>query len=168
MLPVREKAIRRANSTELVGRGRRAVILREIEYGSEHYNAARALREAILRAPLGLSLSAEDLRGEAGQLHFALFADDDELVACVIAVPVSATQARIRQTAVAPAFQRQGVARKMMCEVEAILSSRGFNSLTLHARTSAVGFYEKLGYESVGNEFIEVTLPHLEMVKRLA
>ncbi len=143
------------------------MILREIAYGSTEYEAARELRQAVLRAPLGLSLSADDLRGEDRQLHFALFTGNDELVGCVIVVPASGGQARIRQMAIAPAHQRQGLASKMMLELEAKLSSRGFCLLSLHARRSAIGFYEKLGYESTGSEFVDVTLPHQKMLKRL-
>jgi ribosomal protein S18 acetylase RimI-like enzyme len=142
------------------------VILQELEFGSERYKSACRLREAVLRRPLGLPLSEDDLRGEAQQLHFAMFAEQ-ELIACVTAVPLSATQARIRQTAVAPAYQQQGVASDMMRRVEAILAGRGYTSLSLHARKSAIGFYRKLGYAAVGKEFIEVTVPHQKMIKKL-
>jgi ribosomal protein S18 acetylase RimI-like enzyme len=52
-----------------------------------------------------------------------------------------------------------------MNELEADLRSRGFRNLVLHARASAVGFYEKLGYVLVGDAFIDVTLAHFRMVK---
>ena len=54
-----------------------------------------------------------------------------------------------------------------MTQLEAALAARGFVSLSLHARSIAVGFYEKLGYETVGDEFIEVSIPHRKMAKRL-
>ena len=143
------------------------MILRELEFGSGQYQSACRLREKVLRQPLGLRLSDADLRGEAEQLHFGMFADD-ELMACVTAAPLSANEARIRQTAVAPGHQGQGVARDMMRQVEAILADRGYTILSLHARKSAVGFYLKLGYMTVGGEFIEVTVPHQKMIKHLA
>ncbi|MEO8175011.1 MAG: GNAT family N-acetyltransferase [Sediminibacterium sp.] len=37
----------------------------------------------------------------------------------------------------------------------------------MHARESAVGFYEKHGYKVVGDEFVEVTIPHFIMEKEL-
>jgi predicted GNAT family N-acyltransferase len=55
----------------------------------------------------------------------------------------------------------------MMRQVEAQLAARGFTSLSMHARSSAVGFYEKLGFRVVGGEFVEVTIPHRVMVKAL-
>ncbi|MEJ7682070.1 MAG: GNAT family N-acetyltransferase [Segetibacter sp.] len=37
----------------------------------------------------------------------------------------------------------------------------------MHARKSAVGFYEKLGYKIVGDEFLELNIPHYIMEKQL-
>jgi predicted GNAT family N-acyltransferase len=124
------------------------------------------LRDEVLRAPLGLPLSEDDLKGEADQLHFGLF-DDDELAACVTAIALTTDHAKIRQTAVAAAYQRQGLGRRIVMQLEAALAERGFVSLSLHARSTAVGFYQKLGYETVGDEFIEVSIPHRKMAKRL-
>jgi len=39
--------------------------------------------------------------------------------------------------------------------------------MTMHARKTAELFYEKIGYAPHGDEFIEVTLPHIEMRKKL-
>ena len=142
------------------------MLFREIPFGSDQYHRARALRDEILRAPLGLPLSEDDLLGEADQLHFGLF-DDDQLAACVTAIALTADHAKIRQTAVAVAYQRLGLGRRMMAQIEAALAARGIVSLSLHARSTAVGFYQKLGYETVGDEFIEVSIPHRKMAKRL-
>lgn len=139
-------------------------VFREILFGSDEYELERRLREDVLRRPLGLSLSDEDLAGEENQLHFGLV-ESDGLVACVIAAPVSPTAARIRQMAVAPAHQGKGLGRTVMLELEKSLRVRGFRTLELDARAAAVGFYEKLGYCIVGDEFIEVTVPHFRMVK---
>jgi len=142
------------------------MLFREIPFGSDQYQRACALRNEILRAPLGLPLSEDDLLGEADQLHFGLF-DDDVLAACVTAIGLTEGHAKIRQTAVAVAYQRQGLGRRMMTQIEAALAARGFVSLSLHARSTAVGFYQKLGYETVGDEFIEVSIAHRKMAKRL-
>jgi len=37
----------------------------------------------------------------------------------------------------------------------------------LHARDTAVGFYEKRGYVREGDFFLEVSLPHITMTKSL-
>ena len=162
----RAKAAAAPNNTRADLAQRRAVILQEIEYGSEQYRRTLRLREAVLRNPLGLRLEEDDLRGEDRQWHFGLFSND-RVIACVIAVPLSATEARIRQTAVEPSCQRQGLASTMMRQLEDRLAARGMLSLGMHARASAVGFYSKLGYQPVGKVFVEVTIPHRKMVKSL-
>jgi predicted GNAT family N-acyltransferase len=139
---------------------------REISFGTEEYARECRLREEVLRRPLGLSLTDEDLSRERNQLHFGLFEPNGELVGCVVAVPLSQTDARIRQMAVTPSFQGKGLGRRIMVELEKALAARGFSHFVLDARTSAAGFYEKVGYTVVGDEFMEVTVPHVRMVKK--
>jgi len=143
------------------------VNFREIRFASPQYDEARVLREMVLRRPLGLTLSEADLADEGAQLHFGLYLDHEELVSCVIAVPLSANEAKIRQTAVAPQFQRRGIGRLLIRELETTLASKGFSRLSMHARVDASGFYRKLGYRTVGDPFLEVTIPHVRMIKTL-
>jgi len=143
------------------------VIFREIVFGTPEYERERRLREEVLRKPLGLLLTNDDLAGEEKQLHFGLFDPANSLMACVVAVPLSRTEARIRQMAVAPSQQRRGLGRRMMVELEKNLRARRFENLTLNARTSAVGFYEKLGYGVIGDEFLDLTIPHVRMGKAI-
>ncbi len=139
--------------------------LREISYGSVEFRQECELRQEVLRRPLGLNLYDEDLRREADQWHFGLFDGAGDLIGCVIAAPQSTTEAKIRQMAVAPAFQRRGLGRIILQQLEATLVARGFTRFTLHARQSAVPFYEKLGYRVMGQRFVEVTIPHAAMEK---
>ena len=138
---------------------------REISFGTPEYRLECQLREEVLRRPLGLPLSDEDLAGEENQLHFGLFAPHGDLVACVVAVRLSPTEAKIRQMAVSSRHQRQGLGQRLMSELEKNLKARGFEKFVLSARTSAVGFYEKLGYTLAGKVFLDVTVPHVKMSK---
>ena len=144
-----------------------SVAFRQIAFGSEEYRRECRLRDEILRRPLGISLTADDLAAEAEQLHFGLFEPPDRLVACVVAVPLSATEAKIRQMAVSPSHQGRGFGRRLLTELETDLRRRGFRRFVLNARTSAAGFYERLGYAAVGNEFVDHTIPHVLMTKTL-
>ena len=40
--------------------------------------------------------------------------------------------------------------------------------MTMHARDTAIGFYEKFGYQIKGNQFREVNLSHHVMEKSLS
>lgn len=142
-------------------------VLRQIAYGSAEYRQECALRDEVLRRPLGLSLQDEDLTRERDQLHVGLFDDRGALIGCAIAVPFGDGTAKVRQMAVAGGQRRQGHGREIMTGLEAYLARRGIAKVILHARVSAAGFYEKLGYLAEGEPFIEVTIPHLRMSKRL-
>ena len=64
-------------------------------------------------------------------------------------------------------LQGKGIGASMMNFAELVARDKGFRKLIMHARKTAVGFYEKLGYKAVGDEFIEVTIPHFLMEKKL-
>lgn len=139
----------------------------EIPFQSDWYAQACVLRNQVLRLPLGLDLQTEDLSAESEYLHFGI-EQEEQIVAYVLAVPLTAGRAKLRQMAVATACQGQGLGRQLMELVEGALKQKGIQVLELDARGEAVGFYEKLGYAVVGDEFISVTIPHRRMTKTIA
>ena len=137
-----------------------------IPYASPAYHAALTLREAVLRAPLGLSLIAEELAADAGYLHLGAF-EGAALVGCLLAVRLEGNAWKLRQVAVVAAHQGKGIGRAMTEFIERELRTRGAETLTLNARETAAPFYEKLGYRAVGEIFTEHTIPHVQMEKTL-
>ena len=138
-----------------------------ITNGSPEYGAQCALRHEVLREPLGLSLYDEDLDAEMHHLHFGLFGPSQGIVACVQAVPISATEAQLKQMAVKPTHQGQGLGRQIILAAEKVLINEGFQRVTLHARSHVVDFYQRQGYLTEGAEFLEVGIPHRKMFKTL-
>ena len=141
---------------------------RQIPFGSADYEQACRLRHEVLRAPIGLNLFAEDLSPERQQEHFGSFDPAGQIVACLVAVRLSPEQAKLRQMAVHPARQRQGHGQRILRAVEQHLAASRIRRITLHARTTAAPFYAALGYQSVGEEFTEVGIPHVVMEKALS
>jgi hypothetical protein len=82
---------------------------REIVHGSAAYAAALALREAVLRVPLGMRMRPEDLAGEEARRHFGLFDTGGRVTACAAVDPPRGGEAQVRQVAVDPARQGHGV-----------------------------------------------------------
>jgi predicted GNAT family N-acyltransferase len=80
---------------------------------------------------------------------------------------VDQSSVRLRQMAVGANLQGKGIGRVLMHFAENIARDRKYNRLTMHARKSAVGFYEKSGYHICSDEFTEVTIPHYIMEKNL-
>lgn len=143
------------------------MVFRKITPGSAEYLAECELRETVLRRPLGLRLTSEDLAAERIHLHFGLFDAQGRLVATVIAVPLGDGNAKVRQMAVSPKFVGRGFGSRILRELEDRLRKEGVHHVRLHARTSAAGFYRKAGYVEAGPEFEEVGIPHVRMEKSL-
>jgi renalase len=163
--PVADMAADPAAAT--AGHTSRAPCVQRIAFGSPQYTDTLRLREAVLRVPLGLQLSAQDLQGEDTQWHFGLLDPEATLLACVVAVPGASGVCKLRQMAVRADCQGQGLGSHLLAAVEALLRAQGATSLVLHARKVAVPFYTKLGYALQGSEFMEVGLPHWRMEKSL-
>lgn len=142
-----------------------ATTCKQIFLGTADFAQECALRNAVLRRPLGLDLFQEDLTQENQQLHFGCFDAEHKLIACVIAVKLQNNAIKLRQMAVAPEYQRQGHGHKLMIFLENHLRQRGWRKISLHARMTAVGFYQRMGYVSIGSTFQEVGIPHVRMEK---
>jgi GNAT superfamily N-acetyltransferase len=140
--------------------------LKIIEFGSTSYQKMVDLRFQILRNPLGLTFSQADLDKEKDDILIGFF-EEDNLEGCCILTPDNKTDIRLRQMAVISGLQHRGIGRAIMNFAENVARDRGYKVLHMHARKTAVGFYQKLGYEIIGEEFEEVTIPHFEMQKAL-
>lgn len=140
--------------------------LKIIDYGSKEYKQMLDLRRQILRKPLGLDFTEEDIQNEKHHIHIAAFEDDDMLGCCML-TQETPNSVRLRQMAVRPGLQNKGIGKVLMQFAENIARDRGNKLMTMHARKSASGFYEKQGYQIKGDEFQEVTIPHYVMEKAL-
>lgn len=138
----------------------------EIEWNSDLYALEIELRERLLRAPLGMGFSTEELAAESAELHFGLI-DQKQLKACAVIVPGPRDQAKLRQMAVHEDHQRQGLGSTLIRHIESELRCREFQRVELHAREEAVPFYGRLGYRTIGDRFIEVNLAHWRMYRQL-
>lgn len=74
---------------------------------------------------------------------------------------------KVERVAVLESVRGEDWGRQLMESLEATAEEEGFDRFYLHAQTSAREFYEKLGYEQVGGEFLEADIPHVKMVKSL-
>jgi ribosomal protein S18 acetylase RimI-like enzyme len=140
--------------------------LKIIDHGSKEYQQMVALRNEILRRPLGLSFSPEELEKEKNEILIGAF-EEDKMLGCCMLVSEEPGTVRLRQMAVLNNLQGKGIGRALMQFAENIARDRGYKKITMHARKTAIGFYEKLGYKVKGEQFEEVTIPHFLMEKML-
>ncbi len=140
--------------------------LKIIDHGTEEYRQMVRLRDEILRKPLGLHFTTEELEEEKQNLHIAAF-EDEQMLGCCMLVEEEPEMVRLRQMAVINDLQGKGIGRALMQFAENLARDRGYKKITMHARKNAIGFYEKMGYRKKGVEFEEITIPHYVMEKEL-
>jgi predicted GNAT family N-acyltransferase len=141
-------------------------VICEVAHGSTEYWATVDLRDAVLRKPLGLQFSAEELDAENRSHHVACYRGN-KLVGCLVLCPQGDDDVRMRQVAVVLELQGQGIGTALVEFAEALARKTGYRRMILHARDTAVAFYENLGYARVGDQFEEVSIPHWTMEKWL-
>jgi len=138
---------------------------KEIEFGGKAYYNTIELRYKVLRKPLNLKFDAEALAMEYKDHHLCAFSLNDTLAACLIMSPQENGSVKMRQFAVEPELQGQSIGKRLVSFAEQWAAESNYKKIELHARLTAVPFYEKLGYIIEGEEFVEVTIPHRFMFK---
>jgi predicted GNAT family N-acyltransferase len=144
----------------------RSVELRELEYGSVDYDQSVVLRARVLRAPLGLWPGPEERGAEARWRHLGAF-EGPLLVGCLMLEDLGEGRVQMRQVAIDFARQRTGLGTRLVAFAEDVARAAGQREMRLNARRTAVPFYERLGYRTEGEPFVQVTLPHIAMRKSL-
>lgn len=142
------------------------VQFREIAFDSSDYDAAFVLRSRVLREPLGLHPAPEERPAEADLVHLGAF-EGRVLVGCLMLQALGNGRVKMRQVAIDFHRQRGGLGTRLVRYSEEVARRAGHREMVLHARQKAVPFYERLGYATRGEPFVEVTLPHIAMWRRL-
>ena len=140
--------------------------LKIIDHGTSEYRQMIKLRDDLLRKPLGLSFTNEELEKEKDNMLIGAF-DDEDILGCCMLVEQDPTTVRLRQMAVLNDLQGKGIGKALTIFAENIARDHGYKIMNMHARKNVVGFYEKMGYKVIGDEFIEITISHYVMEKEL-
>ncbi len=140
-----------------------------LDFNTDDHKHSIEIRRKILRIPLGIEFTNEELENEVDQFHFAVFNEDKMLGVLLLkqAVKGSFEVLKMRQVAVLETAQGKGAGKHMVAFAEQWAQSKNCHLIELHARQTAVDFYLKLSYELIGDEFQEVGIPHFKMLKYL-
>lgn len=141
--------------------------IEEIEFASPEYDESVSLRYDVLRKPLGLDFTEEQLASEYDSIHLACYDEQRRLLGILLLTPKSDTEIKMRQVAVHADHQNKGIGKIMVDFAEQLAIYKGYDKMVLNARDVAKPFYEKLSYNIEGDEFVEVGIPHYFMWKAI-
>lgn len=137
-----------------------------IPHGTDKYYEAVGLREEILRKPLGIAFSKDELEGEKDHIQVAGFDSSGKIISTAV-LKIECKAYKRQRVAVSEDLQGKGIGSKMMLFCEKYAKEKGFSSIYCHARDSAIDFYLKNKYLPEGDHFDEDTIRHLKMRKNL-
>lgn len=139
------------------------LLFKIVEYSSDEYKKAVALCEEILRKPLGLNFTKEELALEKDHVRIAGFLGQEM---CTTAVLVPDGDAlKMQRVATKAQFQGKGIGASLIQFCEEYARQHGFKSIYCHARGTAVQFYLKNQYQLESEPFDEDGIPHRKMRK---
>ncbi len=128
-----------------------------IEDRAEHFVAAVALTDRA--GPGGRGVAGAKQGGGAGR----------RVIGCASLLPhdPGPRTGRLLQMAVDKQRQGEGVGRRLVATIESrAFGELGLQDLYCHAQVRASDFYERLGWEPVGEIFEEGGIPHRKMIIR--
>lgn len=121
----------------------------------------RSVRDAVFGEEQGVNRELDWDGGDPGCIHVVATESGGNAIGTGRMRP----DGRIGRLAVLRGWRGRGVGAGM---IEALVVSArrlGLARVYLHAQTHAIPFYERLGFEKDGPEFIEAGIPHVNMIK---
>jgi predicted GNAT family N-acyltransferase len=131
----------------------------------EELNDAFSIRKEVFVKEQNVPEELEIDEFEDHAIHFALYQNNR---------PVGAGRFRelngygkVERICVAQNVRGSGAGKVIMLGIEEYAREKKISTLKLNAQTSAIPFYEKLGYAIVSEEFMDAGIPHKTMKKTL-
>lgn len=124
--------------------------------------AALAIRAEVFIEGQGVPPNEEVDGRDPECLHW-LVTDDLGPVATLRVLPKSEKTAKIQRVAVLERARGTGLGAMLMQHVMTELAEMGFTHATLGAQISALGFYERLGFQARGATYLDAGIEHRDM-----
>lgn len=74
---------------------------------------------------------------------------------------------KLERICILEAYRKFGLGKRIIKKLEEIAREKGIAQVKLHGQTQAEGFYQKLGYRTSSDVFMEDGGPHILMIKEL-
>ena len=139
---------------------------RQIEFKSINWIQSIALRYEILRKPLSLMFNSEELFKESQERVFGVFIG--ELLVSTANCVLLDNCVKARQFATLGEYQNLGIGTYLISNIEKEIQNMGVARIEMNARKESLNFYLKIGYSTIGTEFIEVGIPHYKIYKNFS
>lgn len=112
------------------------------------------------------SLEVDDMEAQAR--HIVGYQEGEPVVVARLIDKELGKTYKVQRVAVLADWRQHGFGKQLMLYIEDFALEQDVRSLILNAQNTAIGFYESLDYEIIGDVFLEAGIPHHTMRKTLS
>jgi len=128
--------------------------------------AALRLRHQVFVHEQGVAPAADRDGRDGEALHVVAILDGELVGTCRVVVDDGV--GRLGRMAVEPGLRGRGAGAAVLEKAERMARTEGAARMRLHAQLAARSLYERAGYETAGEVFLEEGIEHVTMEKPLA
>lgn len=136
------------------------IILKIVSF-SEAETEIRSVRQAVFQAEQGI----------ASVLDFDGNDDTAKHIVCYAERPIGTARirylsdrlAKLERVAVLANYRHRGLGKQIVKTALDFLEQQGIAEVKVHAQKQTISFYQNLGFNSLGEEFYEADIIHVEM-----
>ncbi|WP_114167291.1 GNAT family N-acetyltransferase [Exiguobacterium sp. TNDT2] len=138
----------------------------KIEHGNDSklIEQARSVRETVFIGEQGIAPELEYDELDPECIHFVGMVDAEPVTTARLR-PIGDGVGKVERVATLATKRGNGYAKEIMLAIESVARASGLHELKLGAQLTALPFYERLGYEAYGDEFLDADIPHRMMHK---
>lgn len=125
----------------------------------------RRLRREVFIGEQGVSEAEEWDGRDADALHLLGWADGQPVATARIFI--DGDSGKIGRVCVLRTARGTGAGAAIMGKALDVLRARGVKTAKLSSQTSAIGFYDRLGFTAYGPEYLDANIPHRDMMLEL-
>jgi YbgC/YbaW family acyl-CoA thioester hydrolase len=129
---------------------------------------AAPIRRAVFTQEQGIDAALDDDGADADALHVVAFNRIGAPLGTGRLAQHATGVGKVGRMAVVAALRGSSVGRQLLDALVTAARQRGDRYVMLHAQASAVGFYQRLGWQPQGAAFLQAGIEHWEMVLPLS
>ncbi len=100
-------------------------------------------------------------------IHFILRENNQAIATARVLLCEDKNNAKVGRVAVLSSHQNKGYGKQLMLDVEKLMKANHIKQLSLSSQEHAIKFYQKIGYQVVGDFYDDCGIPHIDMIKTI-
>ena len=134
--------------------------IRKAENSSD-FSKLFEIRKKVYVDELDVPIQLEFDEYDETAFHFVVEVDDS--IVGTARLVVLGNEGNIGRVCILKDFRRKGLGTKLITSIIEASMDIGLDRLNVEAKVDVLSFYEKIGFVTEGNEYLEVGVPHKKM-----